>query len=141
MENCTIVSNANYTTGTGGKGVHQTGGTIRNCIIYTNGGSTVAGDYTTTGGTIQYSLAPELTPGAPNYNLNGNPQFVNPATDDYTLKKTSPCIDAGMDIAGMTVDLAGAPRPWDGNGDGISAMDMGAYEAPTSWQGSVFRFR
>ncbi len=42
----------------------------------------------------------------------------------------SPAIDAGEDSACPPVDILGAPRPADGNGDGNAACDIGAYEIP-----------
>ncbi len=48
---------------------------------------------------------------------------------DLHLRYGSPGIDAGTDLsATLTTDLDGNPRPLDGNGDGIAAFDMGAYE-------------
>lgn len=49
------------------------------------------------------------------------PIFVDPAQGDFHLRANAAAIDAGMD-AGLTTDLAGAPRPF---GEGF---DIGAYE-------------
>lgn len=50
---------------------------------------------------------------------------------DYHLQSTSPCIDAGCYIEGLTQDFEGDPRPWNGTseprGDG-SKFDIGADE-------------
>jgi PKD repeat protein len=51
-----------------------------------------------------------------------NPQFVNPASNDYHLQSSSPCINAGIAISDNTVDYEGNPRPL------LSAWDIGAYE-------------
>jgi hypothetical protein len=51
-----------------------------------------------------------------------DPQFVNPSQDDFSLKSTSPCIDAGETLAAVKDDYSGTPRP-KGNG-----YDIGAYE-------------
>jgi hypothetical protein len=53
--------------------------------------------------------------------------FAGAAGGDYLLSPGSPCIDAGSAL-GLTTDLAGMPRPLDGNGDGNSRPDMGAHE-------------
>jgi hypothetical protein len=43
----------------------------------------------------------------------------------------SPAIDAGTDNLCPATDQRNAPRPQDGNGDGVIACDLGAYEADT----------
>ncbi|MCA1554271.1 MAG: hypothetical protein LC737_07835, partial [Chloroflexi bacterium] len=39
-----------------------------------------------------------------------NPQFVNPAADNYHLSSSSPAIDAGTNV-GIAFDIDGEPRP------------------------------
>ncbi len=61
-------------------------------------------------------------------NIAVDPQFV--ALDDLHLAAGSPAIDAGDPdsiVAGQQ-DLDGRLRPWDGDGDGVTRIDMGAYE-------------
>jgi len=58
----------------------------------------------------------------------GPPQFAG--AGDYHLPASSPAIDNG-DPATVTLpteDFDGAPRPVDGDGDGSSRRDMGAFE-------------
>jgi hypothetical protein len=50
-----------------------------------------------------------------------DPEFTDPANEDFTLQSTSPCIDTGLWITGRTSDIAG--QPISGNG-----QDRGAYE-------------
>jgi hypothetical protein len=57
--------------------------------------------------------------------------FVDPAVDDYHLAADSPLRDAGdpAPAGGLaTTDLGKNPRSVDGNGDGIAAPDIGAFE-------------
>jgi len=101
---------------------------ITNCIIWdgtsevwNNDGSTI---------TISYS---DIQGGWFNGmgNIDADPCFVNPDSNDYHLRPGSPCIDAGDPnyVAGPNeTDLDGNPRIVDGNNDGNSVVDMGAYE-------------
>lgn len=48
---------------------------------------------------------------------------------DLALPPGSPSIDAGDPAAGgLATDFLGAPRPKDGNGDGVAVRDQGAFE-------------
>jgi parallel beta-helix repeat protein len=56
------------------------------------------------------------------YQPDLNQIFVNPTAGDYHLKSTSPAIDAGVAIAGLTYDHDGTSVPLGG------AVDIGAFE-------------
>ena len=62
-------------------------------------------------------------------NFDANPQFVNYALQNYRLKDTSPCINAGIeDVTGLNLpdtDIDGNTRIYDGR------IDIGAYEYGT----------
>jgi len=62
--------------------------------------------------------------------INDDPLFVNPAGGDYRLRADSPCIDSGSNALALEVplDLDGKARIADGDSDGVSTVDMGAYE-------------
>ncbi|MCB0829971.1 MAG: hypothetical protein KDB54_03995 [Solirubrobacterales bacterium] len=59
-------------------------------------------------------------------NINQDPMFAG--SGDFNLLPGSPSIDAGNPASTLTTDFAGDPRPRDGDGDGSSLPDQGAYE-------------
>ena len=60
-------------------------------------------------------------------NIHVNPLFVS--ATNFHLRQASPCIDVANNApAAMPADLDGKRRNSDGDGDGIAAMDMGAFE-------------
>jgi len=54
--------------------------------------------------------------------------FENWALLDLRLRPGSPAIDAGTAEWAPSIDIVRRSRPVDGNGDGITAWDLGAYE-------------
>ena len=75
---------------------------------------------------LGYCCTSPLVPGPGN--IEGDPSFVDRHHDDFHLGASSPCVDAGTRLVGLTRDLDGIPRPLDGNGDTQSKWDIGAYE-------------
>lgn len=65
-------------------------------------------------------------------NVDLDPLFVDAPGGDLRLRATSPLVDAGDPAAPAVgepaVDLDGATRTVDGNGDGSAISDMGAFE-------------
>lgn len=65
-------------------------------------------------------------------NIDEDPLFLGSGNHPYQLSLGSPCIDAGTpDTTGLNLplyDLMGNFRFWDGNEDGDTIVDMGAYE-------------
>jgi hypothetical protein len=70
----------------------------------------------------------------PQTNLDADPLFADPLRGDFTLLPDSPAIDASFSppLAAdeSSTDRAGNPRITDGNGDGVAARDIGAFESP-----------
>lgn len=57
------------------------------------------------------------------------PQFVDPATGDLHLLRSSPGVDGGdPSVPHFGTDLDGRAVPADGTGDGVAIIDVGAYE-------------
>ncbi|MDD3049667.1 MAG: T9SS type A sorting domain-containing protein [Candidatus Cloacimonetes bacterium] len=65
-------------------------------------------------------------------NISDNPMFFDFADCDYQLSELSPCIDSGFSSRIESYledcDLAGNQRIVDGSDDGISEIDIGAFE-------------
>jgi serine protease len=63
-------------------------------------------------------------------NLKADPQFIGSAVNDFRLAIASPAVDTGSDLNLVLppTDFLGSARIQDGNGDGISQIDIGAIE-------------
>jgi parallel beta-helix repeat protein/predicted outer membrane repeat protein len=124
ITNCTISGN---TADRGGAiDLITTTATITNCIFWGNSPSEIA--HTATGTAIvTYSNVQDGWAGEGN--INANPLFAS--GDNYRLVFGSPCIDTGTNSppGGLpATDLDEIARPFDGDYDGNSVADMGAYE-------------
>ena len=64
-------------------------------------------------------------------NTSHEPLFIAEGNRPYTLSPISPLIDAGWQLSSVidqAVDAGGNERYWDGDGDGLTVIDVGAYE-------------
>jgi len=119
VESCTVADNNAYNQA--GDGVWMTGGTMTNSIVYYNGSVSL----TNTGaGKVGFScFTPAMAGGSSN--LLADPAYLDRAAGDYSLRPTSPCINAGSNQTWMagTKDLQGSNRIE------VGIVDMGCYEA------------
>ena len=125
-ENCTIVSNT-ATVMTGGAQYPE--GMV-NTILIRNYRAGTAGEqnYSNALGAIVSTCTTPLAAGTGN--ISRDPLFTSANADDYHLRLSSPCVDAGANLFHITDDLEGTARPLDGNADGLAVHDMGAFEFP-----------
>jgi len=116
-ESCTVADNAAREEGGG-----TYGAAVTNSIVFFNA-LTVGTSSNYSGGSFAYSCAWPLPPGSGN--IAADPQFVDRASMNYRLLKTSPCLDAGSNQTWMAegTDIDGLPRR-------TRRVDMGAYELP-----------
>lgn len=130
--NCTITRNT--ATNNGGGLFFNCGSTdpvsVRNCIVYGNTAASMGSNTFLAAGAGQFDFC--CTAPAPNggTHVTADPQFVNPASSDFRLSHGSPCVGAGTNLPGLSVerDLDGAPRIVG------SVVDLGAYElTPTHY--------
>jgi hypothetical protein len=155
--NCTIVSNLLYGGQVGGGAVHGNfNAELRNCIVYHNvggkdGNSVVqSGPYPVLLYNTCYTNSTPASQGNITIDascITADPLLANMNTYDYSLHKTSPCIDTGSNytwIVTGTTDLAGNARKQYGAKFGSKAdpiVDMGAYETYVPPMGTVFTLR
>lgn len=124
------VTVAGNTAAAGGAGIYMAGGAVSNSIVAGNGYSAYQNrgeNVLKTGGTIAYSASAPLLDGTGNILVE--PFFLNAGAGDFHLLPGSPCIDAAAVIPDITDALGGTARALDGDGNGSSVPDMGAYEA------------
>ena len=134
LTNVTVVGNAAPVAG----GVDGVGTTmLRNTIVAGNEGGDCGGPMQPTSG--GHNLEGKSTCGlAGPGDLTETDPRVGPLADNggptatHALLPDSPAIDAGADCPPPAVDQRGVERPIDGNGDGVAACDIGAYEAPAA---------
>jgi hypothetical protein len=148
--NCTFSGNA--ATATLGGAIYNYNGsrspsssssvTLTNCILWGDSGPVGSETYGSEIYNLNSSTSVEtfcdIQGGlAGTGNIDADPQFVDAAAGNLELQPTSPCVNVGsnaaIEVTGVTPDLAGNPRIFDG------VVDMGAYEAQSvtiTWTGN-----
>jgi hypothetical protein len=128
INNCTIVSNTVESTGYSIIQLHE--GTMNNCIVWGNTGiNIIKGD-----GIIRNTCSPDGVTVGVNGCITSDPQFTDSTNGDYSVKRSSPCINTGDNTyAPSGTDLDGDPRILS------RIVDMGAYEKLL--KGTIFPWR
>jgi len=57
-----------------------------------------------------------------------DPMLVDPAAMGFQPQPASPAVDSGDGTHASAIDVTGVVRPVDGDGDGVTEVDRGAYE-------------
>ena len=143
--NTTFVNNIAYSSGGWMTNISSTHLTFTNCISYYNNPQETyleSSNFDPTTVTISFSNIQggldsiEIEDNGELFwlegNINADPQFVGTGSYVYALSENSPCIDVGTpDTLGLNLppwDIIGNERVWDGNEDGVAAIDIGAFE-------------
>jgi hypothetical protein len=124
VRSCTVVNN----TGGSNGGVYvKLNGRIYNSIVYGNGSVNIVSDNDDGGepDPILFDYRNVCSPeGVGTSPITGAPDFVNQAAYDFSLKASSPCLDAGSNALVVgTSDIDGFPRVF------ADTVDVGAHEA------------
>ncbi|GEM_PF-4241848 len=105
-----IVTHSRFAIAAAGRGSRMT---ISGLLTFDIGGATLLGD------------GPNSIVG---HVENVDPRWVAPGAGNFAPDADSPAIDAGRGAAGLTTDIRGLSRPYDGDGNGDAHPDLGAYE-------------
>lgn len=120
--NNTVVTNGWGSTQASPVAAVVTDGEVKNCLFALNAGT----DVSDSSGKVWYSRFAEAT-GA-RYNLAADPKLRSPKRDDWRVRSTSPCVNAGdasvWEGVENPIDLRGDPRVLN------RQVDMGCYEVP-----------
>lgn len=124
------VHNSNITDNTGSEGIHVAAGTsplVNYCNVWNN----ELGNFYQCNplyGVI-VTVNSNSDPCDAFYNIQLNPQYLDPSNNNFRLWGVGPCIDAGSNNYVLELfDLDGEIRIYDGNSNNYAIVDIGAYE-------------
>ncbi len=131
LTNCTFSNNICSNGGGGIFNSDNSSPTVTNCILWGNAVFQIMDwDSPASTTTVSFSDVQGGWPGGVAV-IDSDPCFVDAAGGDLRLSSSaSPCVDSGaISTPGLpATDLAGNPRVVDGDRNGTSIVDMGAYE-------------
>jgi hypothetical protein len=107
---------------------------LRNCIVWGNANGQ-SGPITNLSGSSTTIVYSDMQGGAAGAgNIQVDPQFLD---TNLMISDTSPCVDVGSNAYVVeSIDMTGAPRIADGDGNGSAIVDMGAFEIQPSVTGA-----
>jgi CSLREA domain-containing protein len=127
-DSCTItITNSTIANNTGIGLTNDRYATLKNVILANNSSGNCSGAITSQGHNLDSGSTCGLSnPG----DLSNTDPLLGPldGSGTHALLPGSPAIDAGDSVGCPAKDQRGISRPQDGNGDGSSACDIGAFE-------------
>jgi len=117
LNNCTLYGNSAVNSGGG-----LQRGTLSNCIVYGNTAGSEGNNWTASDVTAFSHCCTTPRPDGVG-NIDGDPNFVDAANENFRLQDLSPCIDAGdSSLVSADTDIYGRQRILD------ASVEMGASE-------------
>jgi hypothetical protein len=138
VEGITFINNTVYNNGFGtwGGGFFNGNPDVKNIVVRSNIFSQNSVSQIVNESTASLTVDHNLIDGSQEYDyaitgtdyVEGDPRFLNAPGADFRLQTDSPAIDTGSSVHAPDRDFERNLRPQDGDGDGTSAYDIGAFE-------------